>query len=393
MQRHPAALLAGLGSAQLVAWGTLYYAIAVLGQPMRSELGLTEPELFGVFTWSLALSGLLARAAGKLVDHMGGRFVLVASCGFGACGFVLLAGATTRLGFVAAWTLHGIAMALGLYETCFATLAQVAPANYRRSVTAVTLIGGLASTVAWPATHYLLREMTWRGTCVAYAGALFASAAVYLAVLPAHHRRSSLAPACVDTPAPPAQLRAAGLTLAAALAGAAFIAGALSAHLVDTLTARTMSREQAVWLASCVGALQVAGRLVEGLFAHRNTALRVGFWTFGMLAISTVLLLCSGVAPWLAVLFVAMYGISNGLLTVTKATIPVELLGFDNVGARLGAFSAPSLLTRAAAPLGFAFLTSRLGLTHALLTLSLIGIGAFGAYFHATKMVLSFKRA
>ncbi|HTU61458.1 MAG TPA: hypothetical protein VMF89_23545, partial [Polyangiales bacterium] len=159
-------MLAGLGIAQLVAWGTLYYAIAILGQPMRRELGLTEPELFGVFTWSLALSGLLARSAGKLVDRMGGRFVLAVSCGIGACGFALLAGSTTWLGFTAAWTMHGIAMALGLYETCFATLAQVAPANYRRSVTAVTLIAGFASTVAWPASHYLLREMTWRGTCL-----------------------------------------------------------------------------------------------------------------------------------------------------------------------------------------------------------------------------------
>ncbi|HET8938784.1 MAG TPA: hypothetical protein VFN67_35305 [Polyangiales bacterium] len=95
-KQHPAAMLTGLGIAQLVAWGTLYYSIAVLGQPIRSELGLTEPELFGVFTWSLMLSGLLARSAGKLVDHMGGRFVLVTSCGFGACGFALLATLTDR---------------------------------------------------------------------------------------------------------------------------------------------------------------------------------------------------------------------------------------------------------------------------------------------------------
>ena len=49
-----------MGIAQLVAWGTLYYAIAVLGEPMRRELGLSQPRLFGVFACSLALSGLLA---------------------------------------------------------------------------------------------------------------------------------------------------------------------------------------------------------------------------------------------------------------------------------------------------------------------------------------------
>jgi hypothetical protein len=156
---------------------------------------------------------------------------------------------------------------------------------------------------------------------------------------------------------------------------------------VDTLTARSISREDAVWLAACVGALQVAGRFIESFFAHRNTALRVGFVTFGLMSASTVMLVGSGVVPWLAVPFVVMYGISNGLLTVTKATIPVELLGFDNVGALLGAFSAPSLLTRAAAPFGFAFLTNRLGLTNGLIALSLIGAGSLGAYVHATQMV------
>lgn len=385
-------MLAGLGTAQLIAWGTLYYAIAVLGQPTRSELGLTDPELFGVFTWSLTLSGLLARSAGKLVDHMGGRFVLVASCTFGACGFALLANATTWLGFVAAWTLHGVAMALGLYEACFATLAQVAPANYRKSVTAVTLSAGFASTVAWPASHYLLREITWRGTCLAYAVALLASAVIYLVVLPAHRPLDRVARSTMDTAQPPAQIRVAALTLAIAFAGAAFIAGALSAHLVDVLTARAMSREQAVWFASSVGALQVMGRLIESFFAHRNTALRVGLLTFALLATSTCLLLGSGVASWLAVPFVWMYGIANGLLTVTKATIPTELLGFKNVGAVLGTFSAPSLLTRAAAPFGFAFLTSRLGLTHGLIALSLIGAGSFCAYIRAMQMVSRSRR-
>jgi len=82
-----------------------------------------------------------------------------------------------------------------------------------------------------------------------------------------------------------------------------------------------------------------------------------------------------------------MYGVANGLLTVTKATIPVELIGFDNVGALLGTFSAPSLLTRAAAPFGFAFLTSRLGFTDALIALSIVGAGSLGAYLHAMLMV------
>ena len=387
-QHRHAGLLIGLGMAQLVAWGTLYYAIAVLGQPMRRELGLTAPELFGVFTGSLTLSGLLAPWAGALVDRWGGRLTLAASSCIAAAGFVLLAVSHTFLTFSVAWTLHGLAMALGLYDTCFAALAQVVPASYRRSVTAVTLIAGFASSVAWPTTHYLLLQISWRGTCFIYAASLAVCAVLYLAVLPSRVEGRAVAKPSLSADARlTSRVRTAGRMLALAFAGAAFIAGALSAHLIDTLTARDISREHAVWLASSVGALQVVGRLVEGVFAQRNTALQVGFVTFGLLAASTVVLLASGSAAWLVVPFVVMYGVSNGLLTITKATIPVELLGFENVGAMLGTFSAPSLLTRAAAPFGFAFLTSSFGVTGTLAVLVLVGGAALGAYIFATRVV------
>jgi nitrate/nitrite transporter NarK len=81
----------GLGVAQLIAWGTIYYAIAVLGEPMQRDLALSRSELYGVFTWSLALSGLLARWAGRLVDRLGGRRVLMAGAVLGALGFSILA--------------------------------------------------------------------------------------------------------------------------------------------------------------------------------------------------------------------------------------------------------------------------------------------------------------
>lgn len=380
------ALLLALGTAQLVAWGTMYYAIAVLGRPIRDELGLTERELFGAFTWSLVLSGVLAPSAGRLVDRMGGRFVLAASSAVGACGFAVLATSHTFLAFFAAWTLLGVAMALGLYDTCFAALAQVAPVNYRRSVTAVTLLGGLASTVAWPASHYLQREISWRGTSLAYAGALLASALLYLVFLPnAPALARDLQRTTGTRVKSPAHKRAAARNLAFAFAGAAFIAGALSAHLINTLIGLEVPHERAVWIASTVGVLQVVGRLIEGAFAQRNTALRVGLVTFGLFATSTLILLCAGFAPWLVYPFAVLYGTANGLLTIAKAAIPVELLGFEEVGALLGRFSAPSLLSRAVAPFGFALLTNRVGLSGALVAMSLVGMGSFGAYVQATR--------
>jgi hypothetical protein len=46
---------------------------------------------------------------------MGGRFVLVTSSIVGAFGFAALATSSTFVTFLAAWTLLGVAIALGLY--------------------------------------------------------------------------------------------------------------------------------------------------------------------------------------------------------------------------------------------------------------------------------------
>ena len=69
-------LIPALGVAQIISWGTLFYAIAVLGDAMRSELGISATWLFGAFTVGLLLSGIVSPAVGRLVDARGGRFVL-----------------------------------------------------------------------------------------------------------------------------------------------------------------------------------------------------------------------------------------------------------------------------------------------------------------------------
>jgi predicted MFS family arabinose efflux permease len=378
-------LVLGVGSAQLLAWGTLYYAIAVVGQPMRRELGMSDPALFGVFAWSLVLSGLLAPWAGRLLDRIGGRIVLASSGAVGALGFVVLATASSRFGFCVSWTLIGLAMALGLYDTCFAALAHVAPLNYRKSVTGVTLIAGLASTVAWPVSHALLHAVAWRRTCLAYAGVQLVCMLIYLIVLPSSRLRPQ--PVLFGEPRieRTAHVRRVSKMLALAFAGTAFIAGAFSAHLIQTLTELQISSERAVWLASAVGVMQVSGRLIEGMFGQRHSALRLGIVSFGGLAASTGILLAITSVPWLVFPFVVFYGAANGLMTIAKAAIPVELLGFEGAGATLGAFSAPSLLTRAAAPFAFAVMANAAGVISTLAFMTLIGAVSFGAFVHLTR--------
>lgn len=383
--RTPRALAAGLGIAQLIAWGTLYYSIAVLGPPIQHELGLSSAELYGAFAWSLALSGLLAPWAGHLVDRRGGRQVLTASALVGALGFGMLACAHSLPMLALGWTVQGVAMALGLYDTCFAALGQVAVQSYRRSVTAVTLIAGLASTVFWPVSHYVLRAVQWRGTYLAFAALLLACAPIYLVLLP----RDSPAtprdhiPTATGADTGAAQLRARLLSLS--FAGAALVSGALSAHLVSTLAALKFSSTQAVWIAASVGVMQVIGRWVE-LWTSRLSVHRLGLLTFTGVLVSVLFLMASQAVPSMVLLFVLAYGTANGVITIVKVLLPVEMLGTHQIGAVLGRFSAPSQIARAGAPWAFALVqSSKLGTMGALSITALVAAASLTAFVTTSR--------
>ena len=90
----------------------------------------------------------------------------------GALGLVLIGYANNRVAYYAVWMVLGVAMSANLYDSAFATLGRIFGAGARRPITALTLAGGFASTVSWPATHFLLEAVGWRGTYLVYAALL-----------------------------------------------------------------------------------------------------------------------------------------------------------------------------------------------------------------------------
>jgi MFS family permease len=378
-------LVVGLGCAQLIAWGVLFYSIAVLAEPMRAALQLTSSQVFGCFTGSLVIAGVLAPWAGRLLDRMGGRSTLAASALIGALSFAVLARAQSFTGLVLGWAIAGVAMTFGLYDACFAAIGQLDPRNYRKVVTSVTLIAGFASTVSWPLTQSLLLSNGWRTTCELYAGALLICAPIYLGVLPRLGPRPVPRADAVSEAAPPvtATTRRQARFLAWAFGGAALVGGSMSAHVVGILQALELPNERAIWVASSIGALQTFGRVVDLVFGTRRSAVQLGLFTFGALALSMMVLVAAGQAPALVYGAALLYGVANGLLTIAKATIPIELFGFEKIGTLLGTFSAPSLVMRALAPLLFAATMSAAGPVNALGALAVAACATFIAYRYA----------
>lgn len=161
----------GLGSAQLLAWGSTYYLPAILAQPMSQELGISNNLIFGAFSAALIVAALLGPFVGRRIDHLGGRHVLMGSNLCFAAGLTMLGVAQNGWMILAAWLILGVGMASGLYEAAFSTLTNLYGHNARSAIIGITLFGGLASTVCWPISAYLDAEFGWRAVCLVWAAA------------------------------------------------------------------------------------------------------------------------------------------------------------------------------------------------------------------------------
>src|SRR5205085_9669779 len=109
------------------------------------------------------------------------------------------------------WTLIGSAMAASLYDPAFATLGRIFGSAARPAITALTLAGGFASTVSWPATHLLIGTLGWRGTYIFYAALLaFVAAPLHAFALPRLRAEAEPRPLGTAVKAPPPLLPASG---------------------------------------------------------------------------------------------------------------------------------------------------------------------------------------
>ena len=77
--------------------------------------------------------------------------------------------------------------------------------------------------------------------------------------------------------------------------------------------------------------------------------------------------------------------VTKGSMSIAKATLPVQMFGLANVGALHGNFSAPSLVTRALAPFGFAMVMTAVGTQAAVAGTAAVGLASLAAYVVATR--------
>ncbi len=368
---HPAtAAILALGITQIVAWGTTLYALGVLGKPIAADTGWSQSLVFGGLTVGLLVSSAISAYVGRLIDRQGGQLAMSVGSVLMAIGLVLLALVRDPYTYLAAWAFLGISMRLCLYDAAFAALVQVTPSRGRRAISYLTLFGGFASSVFWPIGHALNSAYGWRTTLLIFA-------VINLVVcLPLHWlglaRRETAEQAEVAKAADAAAaatgpvLEGAARKLAMMLfslivAASAVVFGALAVHLVPLLEATGLAAATAVFIASLKGVAQVGGRIWDLTLARKWHPIDVGRVSIAFMPLSFAVLMLGGASATTAFLFVLLFGISNGLVTIMRGAVPLALFGPKGYGEVLGILATPYLLLAALSPLGFAVVVERFG--------------------------------
>jgi hypothetical protein len=351
-----------LGVTQILAWGSLFYPPVLTVPLIAAEHGWSLAFTMGGLSVGLLSAGLIAPAVGRMIDRHGGHIVMTAGSLAGAAGLVALVLAAHPIAYLAAWMLIGAAMAASLYDPAFATLGRIFGAAARRPITVLTFMGGLASTASWPTTHVLLDAYGWRGTYLVYAVLLVLVAAPLHALALPRERADQQAKPSGTTPAPVAHLPARGLAfwlVAAGFAAYAFIPSGLSAHLLAIFGRAGIDPGTVVVIGALFGPSQVASRMCEFVFAGNAHPLYLARTAFGLIVCAFLVLALLGISAPVAAAFAIMFGVSNGLVTIARGTVPLALFGPAGYGRLMGRIAGPWLAMQSAAPLVLAFVAER----------------------------------
>lgn len=355
-------LLTGLGITQVIGWGTTYYPLGALAGPIREATGWSDTLIFGAFSASLLLSGLIARAAGQAVDRLGGRKAMLAGSLTAAAACFALGLGASPTAYVVGWLIMAFAMRLATYDAAFATMTQIAGERTRRSISILSLFGGLASTVFWPLGHWLAARSGWQSAFLVYGLLhLLVCAPIHWFLIPPGVGAQAAKPASGPAGLEGAERRGAMAIFAAVLAFNGLVFSAVSAHVLEIFQALGVASTAAVILAAMIGPFQVLARVGELVFGRSLSPRELALLAFGLMPLSLAVAALGGFSLAALALFAVAYGASNGLVTIAKGVYPLALFGRRNYGETLGTLTMPSLFLNAAAPLLMAWSMAHFG--------------------------------
>ncbi|MEM9045292.1 MAG: MFS transporter [Pseudomonadota bacterium] len=342
-----------LALGQTIAWAGIYYIFAALLLTWERETSWSKSELTLALAMAVLASGLAAPVVGRLIDRGYGSVTMGLSTALGGAAVLYLGTVDDLTRFYATWVAIGIAQAGALYEACFAIITRSSGGAARGGITAITLIAGFASAIAFSGAAWLGEGEDWRSVALVF-GATTVAVAAPASFLGARLIESPADLKTLPTKTSPKRRATAPrklmLLIAAAFPMMALNHGIILNHLLPLLDERGVASATAVFAASLIGPMQVAGRIVIMLAGSRVSPLAAVLTSFGGVVVAALILLLSQMAPLLIFVSVVLQGATYGLISILKPLIIAEFSGPDGIARVLGWMALPYLACFAVAP-------------------------------------------
>ena len=343
-----------LALGQTFAWASIYYTFPALLLRWEQGLGWSKADLTAAITVAVLISALCSPITGRIIDKGRGSTLMVACALVSGMCLLMLSMVSALWQFYVIWAVIGATMSGCLYEPCFAIVTRARGKDAKRAIIFITLLAGFASTISFPVTHTLAENLGWRTTLVLFGVTMIVWVAPLLGIGARMVERSrgpeQKQPQALQTHRNEFLLRPAFWFLALGFTCSAFTHGATLHHLLSILNERGLSGEMAVLAASCVGPMQVVGRLVMMASEKYTSNHGVAVSAFVMMGLAIVLLMMSGSSPVLLPAFVIFFGSAYGTVSILRPLIARDILGEENFGSKSGALALPYLFGSASAP-------------------------------------------
>lgn len=330
----------------MMACGIVLFSFGVFFKPVSAEFGWMRAETSGAFSLMVILSGFLGIIAGRLGDRFKPSLVII-SCGIIEGIAILLMSQIHAL-----WQLYlyyGILIGIGMSN--IAPTISLVTRSYtkgRATMIGITIAGAsVGAAFASPVATHFISVNSWQTSFMVIGGIVMALVAISafffyypgVARQPVDEIISSTREVSIQTKQ--LTLKEAMRTTAFWILGtiifcSGFAQQTLIVHVVPGATDMGISAAGAAVILSVMNFATITGNFGSGVIIDR-----IGGWlalmfslVFSLLGIS---LLLGFREVWSLYLFAIIFGLSWGLLVISRSIIIADLFGLHSNGAITGA--------------------------------------------------------
>lgn len=375
-------VVAALGGAEIINYGTLYYCVAVIAGHVARDFAISEASIFASFSFALFASALMSFPAGSLMNRYGAGTPMKIASVAAALSLGIAAISWNAVVFMLALFGMQMASAFLFYEAAFVLLVQRDALRAKRQIILLTLIVGFSSTLFWPLTSSLLSLISWRGILAIYAGCnvLVALPLILFALrgrsLKADSARN-IDDLQVSSRRSPRVIDLALITIGFSLT--TFVFSAFLGQMIPILSSIGLDQQGAM-VSALFGPSQVLIRLFATSLSERMAAIHLTILSSILLSVAAVVAALASHSIAGASVFIVLLGFSSGLSSICRGALPLSMFGQRGYGSRVGLISGFRLSTASFAPFFFSSIQTQYGTIVALTALVVCGFASVLAF-------------